>query len=181
MVAPALRQEAQEQRFAEYLKYCVSMSRGNEDLHQELALAAWTAIRNDVPDSLIVAHIWRQRSRYHEGYLAVDKYGKSVDRGLREMRRPDARAPLRTGDGDDLLDPMVLEALSDVRNPARLALFTVAYERFLAGLSPTERRYWELRAAGYRDRSFCSRIWPQEACTRMKRRLRERFRALVES
>lgn len=180
MEARALSQEAQEQMFAEYGKYTVSMSRGDEDLQQELALAAWNAVRHGVPESKIVAHVWRQRSRYYEGYLSVDKYGHSVDRGLKEMRRPDGRAPLRTGDGDELLEPIVLEAVSNVRNPAQLALFNVAYERFLASLSATERRYWDLRVAGFSDRR-CGRAWPQDACTEMRRRLRRRFRDLVES
>ncbi|MDP2661743.1 MAG: hypothetical protein Q8R28_13530, partial [Dehalococcoidia bacterium] len=133
-------------------------------------------------DDKLVAHVWRQRSRYYEGYLACDKYGHSLDRGHRDQRRFDARAPLYTGDdGEPLLEPMVLEAVSGVRSPARLALFKVAYQRFLASLSPDERRYWQLRAAGYGDRSFCCHIWRQEICTRMKRRMRERFRAMVES
>ncbi|MFH1571513.1 MAG: hypothetical protein ABIL09_26210, partial [Gemmatimonadota bacterium] len=63
---------------------------------------------------------------------------------------------------------------------ARLALFNVACERFLVTLSPSERQYWDLRAAGYRDRT-CRGLWPQETCTAMKRRLRRRFRELVES
>jgi len=181
MVAPAQPHEAQEQTFARHLKYTVSMARGDEDLRQELALAAWTAIRDGVPDDKLVAHVWRQRSRYYEGYLACDKYGCSLDRGHRDHRRLDARAPLYTGDGDEPpLEPMVLEAVCDVRSPARLALFNIAYERFLASLSPTERHYWELRADGYADRA-CYRVWSQRRCIEMRLRLRRRFAEIMES
>ena len=178
--APALPRQAQEEMLSKYLKYTVSMSRGDEDLRQELALAVWDAIQQGTPESKIVVHVWRRRSRYYEGYLAVDKCGRSLDRGNKDQRRPDARAPLHCGDGDEPLDPIVMEAVSEVWNPARLALFNIAYERFMDSLTPTERKFWELRAAGFRHWD-CARVWPQPVCTKLKRRLRERFRQIVES
>ena len=180
VAAPALTHRAQEEMLSKYLKYTVSMSRGDEDLRQELALAAWDAIQQGTPESKIVAHVWRQRSRYYEGYLTADKYGRSLDRGHKEQRRPDARAPLHCGDGDEPLDAIIMEAVSEVWNPARLALFNIAYGRFLESLTPTERKFWEMRAAGFRHWD-CARVWPQQTCTELKRRLRERFRQIVES
>lgn len=127
-----------------YIPYCESMSHGDEDLRQELFLAAWTTMNNGHTYPARVIHSMRTaRIKYRCGR------GKSIDNG-NPYKRPKwgSLSPVRY-DGDGTADPGVAALCRKRDTPEEVALFCIAYERFENALTPLEKRYVALKTAGF--------------------------------
>jgi len=127
-----------------YIPYCESLSQGDEDLRQELFLAAWTTMRNGHTYPARVIHSMQMaRIKYRRGW------GRSIDNG-NPWRRPKwgSLTPMRY-DEDQLKDPVLVSYCRAADNPEETALFNIGFERFENALSPLERRYVEMKLAGF--------------------------------
>jgi len=158
-----------------YIPYCESLCQGDEDLRQELFLAAWTTMHNGHTYPARVIHSMQMaRIKYRRGW------GKSIDNG-NPWRRPKwgSLTPMRY-DEDQLKDPALVSYCRAADNPEETALFTIAFERFQASLTSLEQRYVDLKLAGFavNDRKLgISRYM----VTRVRNGVRQKFSDTMEA
>jgi len=156
-----------------YIPYAERMARGDEDLRQELFLAAFYTIRRGYTYPARVIHSMQMaRIAYHRGW------GKSIDNG-NPYRRPRGSLFPTTYDGAETKDPTLVAYCSRTTNPETIALFRISFERFCSALSPLERRYMDMQLAGL---AVCDRnpALSRYMVTRVRKGLRKKFFELIE-
>ena len=156
-----------------YIPYAESMSRGDEDLRQELFLAAFHTIRKGYTYPARVIHSMQMaRIAYRRGW------GKSIDNG-NPWRRPRGSLTPISYNGGWTTDPGIVAYCSSTDTPEDIALFRISFERFESALSPLERRYVDLKLTGFavNDRKLgISRYM----VTRVRNHIRQKFSEQVE-
>ena len=156
-----------------YITYAENMARGDEDLRQELFLAAvYTIRRGYTYPARVIYSMQMARIAYWRGW------GKSIDNG-NPYRRPRGSLVPTTYDGGETKDPTLVAYCSRTTNPETIALFRISFERFESVLSPLEQRYVDLKLAGFvvNDRKLdISRYM----VTRVRNRIRQKFSEQVE-
>ena len=126
-----------------YIPYCERMSQGDEDLRQELFLAAWRTMKNGHTYPARVIHSMQMaRIKYRRGW------GKSIDNG-NPWRRPKGSLSPVTYDGGDTTYPSLVSYCQHADNPEETALFRISFERFHDSLSELERKYVDMKLAGF--------------------------------
>lgn len=156
-----------------YIPYCENMCQGDEDLRQELFLAAWTTMKNGHTYPARVIHSMQMaRIAYRRGW------GRSIDNGNPWRRPRGTLAPVTYNDGWTT-DPGIVAYCRSADTPEDIALFRISYERFENALTPLEREYVDLKTAGFavNDRKLgISRYM----VTRVRNGIRQKFSDLVE-
>jgi hypothetical protein len=157
-----------------YVKYAESMSHDDDDLRQELFLAAWTTMNNGHTYPARVLHSMAMaRIKYRRGK------GKSIDNGD-PWRRPKwgTLTPFVYDDGG-ITDPGIVAHCRSTDTPEDIALFQISYERFENALTPLERRYVDMKTAGFEVNDRALGI-SRYMVTRVRNGIRQKFFDLVE-
>ena len=160
-----------------YIPAAHAMARGDDDLRQELCLLAVESVRAGKPRAHVIQGMRRRRAMYFEGYLAVDRYGCSLDNGPKIRRPGRMRLPME-GENGEIFDAGLVEYCTcSVASPEDIALFRVAYGRFMATLSGPERPYWTWKAG---DGAGPAPVMSGRKKAQMRKDLRQRFYDIVE-
>jgi len=156
-----------------YIPYAERMSKGDDDLRQELFLAAANIMQKGYTYPARVIHTMQMaRIAYWRGS------GKSIDNGNPWNRQRGNPTPMRY-DETQMTDQALTAYCSGIRNPEELALFRISFERFCTSLTLLERGYMELKLSGFsvhdREEKISSYI-----VTKVRSSLRRKFCELMD-
>ena len=154
-----------------YIPYAEAMSRGDEDLRQELFLEAYRTMKKGYTyPAKVIYSMQMARIAYHRGW------GKSIDNG-NPWRRPRGTLSGLVYDESEQFHPAILEYCTYIQSPEDLALFRISYERFYNSLTQQEKLYVEkqLGESLIRDAPRMSRYM----LTKVRKSIRQKFDSIL--
>ena len=154
-----------------YIPYAERMSRGDDDLRQELFLAAANIIQKGYTyPARVIYTMQMARIAYWRGS------GKSIDNG-NPWNRPRGNLTPMKYDETQMTDQTLVAYCGGIHNPEELALFRISFERFCISLTALEREYMEMRLEGF---SVHEGKISGYMVTKVRRGLRRKFCELME-
>ena len=171
-----------EEAVEKYYPVAQKMAKGDDDLQQELMLWVIDHLchKNDVNERYIIQRMHLHVKAYKRGYLMLNGYGRSIDHGD-PTGRPHNYTLVDYVEMNEYCGSNVIEADLDMMyarnsNPERGAQFRCDYEKFLASLTPKERKYLDAKLQGMTWTEINDmRIVPNNDQHRLKMSIKEKI------